>query len=266
MMGKSYQPGEFCWVDLNSRNMEEAKSFYQHVFGWNCEDQETGGPPYGMFQLGDQLVAGIGQMSQEMLAQNIPSIWNSYVQVNDCEATAARCTELGGSVTFAPMKVMDAGTMAFLQDPSGAMFAVWQADQHCGAQLYGQPGALCWNELATRHFDDATSFYQQLLGWDYVNHEGSPSPYKMIVRGETQIGGIMEMTDEWDENIPAHWSVYFQSGNADQTLAAIEQGGGKICHGPFDAPNVGRIAICSDPHDGMFNVIEMNADTEGAGC
>jgi predicted enzyme related to lactoylglutathione lyase len=257
-MDQSFSHGDFCWVDLNSRNMTEAKDFYQRVFGWTCDDQETGGPPYGMFQLDGQLVAGVGQMSDEMLSQDVPSIWNSYVLVDDCQSACSRAVELGGGAMMEPMKVMDAGTMAFLHDPAGAMFAAWQPDQHHGAQAFGQPGAACWNELATRQFDGALDFYRDLLGWTYLDHEGSPSNYRIVLNGQKQVGGIMEMTEEWDESIPAHWSVYFQSADAEKTTNAVKEAGGQVCHGPFDAPNVGRIAICGDPFDGMFNVIELN--------
>ena len=45
---------------------------------------------------------------------------------------------------------MDAGRMAVLADPEGAVFCVWQAKEHRGAKVVNEHGALNFNGLATR--------------------------------------------------------------------------------------------------------------------
>ena len=33
-----YPHGQFCWVDLVSRDMSEARDFYRRLFGWQSVD------------------------------------------------------------------------------------------------------------------------------------------------------------------------------------------------------------------------------------
>ena len=42
------------------------------------------------------------------------------------------------------------GRMAILSDPTGAVFALWQAKNNIGAQLVNEANTFCWNELATK--------------------------------------------------------------------------------------------------------------------
>ena len=39
---------------------------------------------------------------------------------------AAKAKELGATVMMEPFDVLDAGRMAVIQDPTGAVFCVWQ--------------------------------------------------------------------------------------------------------------------------------------------
>ena len=45
---------------------------------------------------------------------------------------------------------MDAGRMAVLADPEGAVFCVWQAKNNKGAKVVNEHGSLNFNGLATR--------------------------------------------------------------------------------------------------------------------
>ena len=126
-----YPHGQFCWVDLVSRDMSEAREFYRRLFGWQSTDQDTqGGPPYAHFELEGKSVAGLGQMNQEMLNKKLPAMWNSYIQVDDIQAVCAKVTQLGGTITVPVTKILDAGSLAFIRDPTGAQVGLWQKDQH----------------------------------------------------------------------------------------------------------------------------------------
>jgi len=46
-----------------------------------------------------------------------------------------------------PMDIADQGRMLFAFDPTGAAFGVWQPGLHTGAQLFDEPGAMCWHEV-----------------------------------------------------------------------------------------------------------------------
>ena len=60
--------------------------FYEKVFGWTAEAVPTDGPtPYRFFMKDGVPAAGLGEMSDEMKAQGVPSTWNSYIQVDDVD-------------------------------------------------------------------------------------------------------------------------------------------------------------------------------------
>ena len=72
---------------------------------------------------GDRRVAGVGPLHDE----DMPSHWNSYVAVQDADATADRVKNCGGTVVAGPMQVMEEGRMAVFQGPDGAYASIWQA-------------------------------------------------------------------------------------------------------------------------------------------
>ncbi|MFQ5732369.1 MAG: VOC family protein [Planctomycetaceae bacterium] len=257
----SYIPGQFNWVDLSAHDMPAAVEFYGKLFGWECLEQDTGGGPhYGIFELNGRQVGGIGQMADPMKAMGIPSTWNSYVNVENIETAAAKAVELGATMTVPVMKAVDAGWLAFLLDPAGASFALWQPDRHCGAQLVNDPGSFCWNELATPDVEQAKEFYAQLFGWEYALNEQAPSTYYIIKNTGSDNGGIMQMTEEW-EGVPPHWMVYFAVENADGCATRVAELGGKVCVPPFDIP-IGRIAVLNDVQGATFSAFQFASTTE----
>ncbi|MCX4243845.1 VOC family protein [Paraliomyxa miuraensis] len=254
-----YEPGVFSWVDHVAHDKAKAERWYAGVFGWKIREQDTaGGPPYAMFFKDGKVVAGIGQMSDEMKAAKIPPMWNDYVTVEDVAATVARAAELGGQVAVPPMQVMDAGWLAFLVDPAGATFGLWQPGRHHGAQLVDEHGALCWNELNTPDVAKAKAFYEPLLGWRCETVPMGSFEYTTIKVGERDNGGMMAMTGpEW-QGIPPHWMTYFAVDDCDAIAEKIAATGGKVCVPPHDIPP-GRFSVVEDPDGGVFTIIRLSA-------
>ncbi len=79
--------------------------------------------------------------------------------MDDADAAAAKAGELGGSAMMPPFDVMEVGRMAVLQDPTGAVFSVWQPRQSIGAELVNGDGALTHNQLNTNDPARAQQFY-----------------------------------------------------------------------------------------------------------
>lgn len=257
---ETYAHGQFSWVDLSAHDKAAAEQFYGQLFGWKVVPQDThGGPPYAQLELDGHAVAGIGQMSEDMKAQGVPPMWNSYINVDDVEAAAARAKELGGQIMVPPMKVLDAGWLAFVTDPTGATFGLWQKDQHIGATLVQEPGSLCWNELSTRDQVGAREFYGTLLGWSFslleVPADGPPTEYHIIKNQAQDNGGIIQMNAEWGE-LPPHWMVYFSVADIDASVARVAELGGNVHVPQFDT-SVGRIAVVADPQGAVFSLIQL---------
>lgn len=118
----SREPGAVCWVEVLTRDPAAAEGFYAAVFDWKAETAPSEGPPYTMFMLGEDQVAGMMMMPAEVPSE-APAHWAVYFAVSDCEATAARVVELGGQ-TLGPATEFGMGRFAVLEDPQGAVFSV----------------------------------------------------------------------------------------------------------------------------------------------
>lgn len=248
-----YVPGTPSWVDLSSPDPDASAAFYGALFGWEAfsagPPEQTGG--YRMFTLGGQQVAGLGP-----LPEGQPAWWTTYVTVADADETVAKAQAVGGRVMLAPMDVLDAGRMAVLADPLGAVFAIWQPDQHHGAAVVNEPGALCWNELACRDIEQAKTFYGAVFGWQGDTSTTEGMTYTEWRLAGRTIGGMIEMNEQWPPEVPPHWMVYFAVADCDATAARCTELGGKVSAPPTDI-RPGRFAVLNDPHGVVFSVIQM---------
>jgi hypothetical protein len=118
-------------------------------------------------------------------------------------------------------------------------------------------GDFIWYELMTTDADGAKDFYDAVVGWDIG--EGAPEfgGYRMIGRSDGKFaGGVLPLTGEMQQH-GAHpmWLGYIHVADVDDEVAAIERAGGKglMTH---DVPNVGRIAMVTDPQGAPFYVMK----------
>ncbi len=155
-----YAPGTFCWVELATTDPPAAKDSYAGVFGWEALEVPVGdGGAYTMLRLGGKDVGALQEQPQEQ-RRHTPPNWLSYV--DDVEVTAARAGELGGGAVVGPLDVVDAGRMAVVTDPQGAVLALWEPGRHFGAGLVNDPGALTLNQLNTTDRADAQRLLEAL--------------------------------------------------------------------------------------------------------
>jgi len=244
--------GTFSWVDLTTRDGAAAKQFYGALFGWEFDDSEVpGGGVYTMCRLGDAMVAAISPTTEEM-----PPHWNNYVTVESADEAAAKAKELGGTAVMEPFDVMEAGRMAVLQDPTGAMLCVWEPRDAIGATRVNDPGSLTWNELHTPDPGRALEFYTGLFGW---NTEEMPSDeggvaYTIVKVGERSNGGVMSA----QQGEPPNWLPYFTVESRD---GAAEKAKGLGATELFRIEmQMGKIAVFADPEGAAFAVFEGDVD------
>ena len=113
------EPGTLNWNELITPD-QGVFSFYATVTGLATESMDMGeGEPYTVFKAGDAMVGG--SMPPQM--PGVPTHWHVYFGTDDADATAAKATELGGSVGVPPFDT-PVGRIAILSDPQGAVFSV----------------------------------------------------------------------------------------------------------------------------------------------
>ena len=251
-----YTPGTFCWVELVTSDGGSAKKFYTELLGLGFNDQPVGEDAvYTMLNKDGKNVAAMYQMNEEQKSRPVYPHWNSYVSVINADETTETVKSLGGTVLMEPFDVFDAGRMAMFKDPTGASFAVWQPNQHIGAQIGNEPGTLCWNELATNDTQKAGEFYSKLFGWKNQTDGGTP-PYTMFMNGERMAAGMLEIQKEWGE-VPPNWVVYFAVEDCDASAEKAKSLGGNILNPPTDIPEIGRFAVLNDAQHAAFAIIQL---------
>jgi predicted enzyme related to lactoylglutathione lyase len=266
-----YIPGVPCWVDTSQPDPEAALPFYSGLFGWEFEDVMPEGSE-GRYFIGR--IRGSDAAAVGSIPEGAPPMatWNTYVWVESADETATKVRDAGGGVAMEPFDVMDSGRMAVLTDPEGAVFCIWQARDHKGAQVVNEHGSLNFNSLATRDPEAAKAFYGAVFGWKtlalpgslmwtlpgYGDHleEGSPGLREQMAQmggpeGFIDVVAALNPIAADDSDTPAHWSVTFAVDDADATAAEARELGGTVVAGPFDAPWT-RMAVINDPQGATF--------------
>ena len=244
-----HTPGTFSWTDLNTTDQEAAKAFYSGLFGWEITDMPAGeGVMYSMAAIGGKWVGAISPQPQQQRDAGVPPAWNSYITVANVDETAAKARELGATMHAPPFDVMEAGRMAVIQDPQGAWFLLWQANQHVGAGLVNAPGALTWNELGTPDLDGSAAFYGGLFGWTTEPIEGE-MPYQVIKTADGHSNGGIR--PPMPPGTPPFWLVYFAVEDLDASLAKVSELGGNVLMGNTDI-GFARIGVVQDPQGAVF--------------
>jgi predicted enzyme related to lactoylglutathione lyase len=107
------------------------------------------------------------------------------------------------------------------------------------------------------------NFYRTVFAWDtYVAGDTDEFRYTTLGQGEGQLAGIMDASAFLPPGVPAHWSVYFGTDDADAALAKTVELGGSIVQPAEDTP-YGRIATALDATGAQFKLIAPNAATPG---
>jgi predicted enzyme related to lactoylglutathione lyase len=250
----SHSPGTFSWTDLATTDTEGAKRFYTALFGWDIDDQPIppGDAVYTMLLRDGKAVAALFRGQEGM-----PTAWSSYVTVESADAAAAKAADLGGTPMGDPFDVMDAGRMAVIQDPTGAVVSVWEPHGSIGAQFVNGPGALSLNQLNTTDPEAAERFYGGLFGWRTEQVAGGDQPYWGIYKGDRLNGGMMQLPP--DAPAPPHWLVYFGCEDVDADAGRIGDAAGTVLVPPTDVPG-GRFLAAQDPQGAVFGLFAGRFD------
>ncbi|MDX1837924.1 VOC family protein [Legionella taurinensis] len=110
-----------------------------------------------------------------------------------------------------------------------------------------QTGEFCWNELAVADKEAAQSFYGQLLGWTFTDHDLGEFTYTMIKNRDQEFGGLWQIPNDRQKEIPPHWMGYILVDDLEKTLAKAEKLGAQVIMPITQAGEMGRFIILRDP-------------------
>ena len=254
----SHSHGAPCWADLSTTDPAAAVTFYSTLFGWEDDPQPMPIGPDALFHMqkinGLEAAAITPQMEHER-EQGIPPHWNTYITVNDVDSVAGQAADLGGAVLDGPFDVFQAGRLASIQDPQGAVFKAWKPNQKIGARVKFEPGALTWHELLTTDSEAAVDFYSLLLGLERAEIT-EEMDYIILKAQGTEVAGVMQITPDMG-SFPPHWGVYYEVVDVDRTVAQVQSLGGSVLVPATDIPGgIGRFAALMDPQGAAFNIFK----------
>jgi len=119
------EPGAQVWNELYTPDLKAAEKFYSQLLGWRLGAFEASAHPYTMLTPEKAMYpsGGMMQLGEEM--QGMQPQWIPYFSVTDVAGTMSQAKAAGAQV-HGPIPVPTVGTLAMMQDPEGAGFAVIQ--------------------------------------------------------------------------------------------------------------------------------------------
>jgi predicted enzyme related to lactoylglutathione lyase len=240
--------GTPTWIDLGIPDLEQAMGFYGALFGWDFQV----GPPemmrYTRCLLGGRPVAALAENPDP---EATAFWWNVYLATADCDATARRVTEAGGTLVMEPMDVPGQGRMAMVTDPVGAQFGLWEGRGHVGCEVVNEPGSLVRNDLITPDPEPARRFYADVFGFTLDANEDLPGfDFTFLRRPDGhEVGGVMGVPGAPSSS----WSTCFEVADTDAAVARAAEAGG--APGPAEDFVYGRLATVTDPFGTEFSMI-----------
>jgi len=269
-----YISGVPCWVDASYTDPQGVLPFYGGLFGWEFIPAiETPGERFFIATIRGASTAGIGELPADH--PPVPA-WNTYIAVTNADDAVDKVQAAGGEVLAPAFDVVDAGRMAILRDPQGAVFCVWQAGRTKGAKLVNEHGAVNFNTLRTTDLDAARRFYGDVFGWTTLSLGGAEfwtlpgygdyletitpgirkQAAEMGAAGFEDVVAVLEpLTDDGEP----HWHVTFAVDDADAAAAEAAKLGGKVLVPPMDAPYV-RLTVLTDPEGTPFTASQFVAE------
>lgn len=276
-----YIAGVPCWIDTTQPDPDAAASFYTGLFGWEVENVMPAEEP-AKYLIARIRGGDVAAISSQWEGAPREAVWNTYIWVDDADESAAKAREAGGSIVGEPVDVGEAGRMAVLSDPQGAVFSVWQAREHRGARVVNEHGALNFNVLQTGDLELAKRFYGAVFGWttldlgsgqfwamsaygDYLENLNPGTRAQAAEFGapgfEEVVAAIAPLTSG---DAGASWNVTFGAEDADATAAKATELGGTVVVPPVDAP-YSRLTVLRDPQGAAFTASAFVPENKDVG-
>jgi predicted enzyme related to lactoylglutathione lyase len=215
-----------------------------------------------MAQRGGCSVAGLRPLDDAMKSSGVPAHVLTYFFVEDANASATDAMRLGATVVAGPMEIPMAGTMAVIQDPLGAVFALWESYRMRGAHLVNEPGAVVWNELLTRDPVRSRDFYGTLFGWEFAEKDFGGVVYTSYSVDGRERGGLLPISPEMG-GMPTIWNSIFAVDDTDAVVGTAVEMGAHVMMPPTDTP-FGHMAQLAGPGNIAFGVLRPRRGPDGA--
>ena len=111
----------FGHIELITQDLDQAKDFYQRLFGWKVRDLPD--MPYSLFNEHSSPTGGMMKSPQA----GSESFWIPYIVTDDIAAVTEKARSLGATIHREVMVAGQYGWLSIINDPTGATFGLWQS-------------------------------------------------------------------------------------------------------------------------------------------
>lgn len=119
----------FCWHELMTPDAAAATKFYGELLGWTVSSMTMdGGFEYFMFTPpgAEEPHGGMMELKGPQ-CEGVPPNWMMYVAVPSITEYTDKAKALGAEIKVGPTPVPGFGTFSVIQDPTGAVLALWES-------------------------------------------------------------------------------------------------------------------------------------------
>ncbi|PXY25096.1 hypothetical protein BAY59_24000 [Prauserella coralliicola] len=170
MSGRLGSVGEFCWLDLKTRDVEATSAFLSRTLGWEFTAGRLGERPMTLISTGGHRIGGVSDLANPVYPPGIPPHVAYYLAVDDVDACAKEAIAYGATMVVEPCDIGEQGRLATLVDPVGAAFSLWQPKEFRGWTFPpGTPAAPARMVLACAEPGRAREFYERMLGAPFTS-------------------------------------------------------------------------------------------------
>ncbi|MEX3107152.1 VOC family protein [Streptomyces sp. ST1015] len=182
MDGRLGDLGEFCWMDIKTRDLQGTAARLSAEFGWEVEGRRVG--------VRGRAVGGVSDLADPVYPAGTPEHVAYYIAVERVEELVGAAVAGGGRVVVEPFGLGERGRIATLVDPVGAAFSLWEGAEGWGPVEAGV-GVPVGMVLGCGRPEEARRFYRDVLGVPLrcaeFRREGVAVPrWEAVVRG---VGG-----------------------------------------------------------------------------
>lgn len=116
-------------------------------------------------------------------------------------------------------------------------------------------GPFIWYEYASNDTAAAGDFYGHVIPWT-VSDSGMPGmDYTLLSAPDGMVAGLVKKS----EGAPSGWLGYVAVADVDETVAAFGQHGGATLVPAMDIPEIGRMAVVTDPDGAAIAIMKPSS-------
>jgi len=224
---------KFSRIELRTTDAEAARTFYSSVLGHDR--------------------AVIWPLHEQALARGAKPHWLGQLEVPDLDLANAQFIARGASPLGPIRPTHDAGRVAVLRDPGGAIVALLTPPP---ASTVRDPGVV-WHVLNTNESERAKANYCELFGWSLATELdlGAQGTFQQFAwqPGGDRVGVIGDIAGR--PGVHPHWLFFFEVEALEPALSATRAAGG-LALDPITLPNGTRACACDDPQGAAFGLLQ----------